>query len=497
MITLTAKINVLEGKDDDLSYLTCNIANSVNSDTINEVLNNRVGNFKYVGSLNSDSSGVFPKPYEINVYKPNRSRVKNLILSFDNEKNEYPQSLKLSGIELKETTTTTQDTTNLTVGYWQVVGTDENGQDVVAVYFNEDISDIGEGDILNFLNEYVSNNGNIDIPSEYTKFTFFNLYEGESDSDYEALFSHINRVGDNDFFFVDEENTQKVVFYFATDFSEEGIEDFVYNRLNISIEVTTTVTNTQEIKVKIAEYSLGKPFIIMNNLPNYKRYVIQISKWSKPNSPLSLSGLYTGISIDVDRRNIISISRSIHDRSDFKLPSFGIISNTASIEFNDSNGEILNYIEELILTSGSTVEILLNNTLSNSSERIATMETDQWNYDNDNRVVSVSIKDDLEKWQDINVDPIDYDPRVVKSKSFMWLYRYLWGITTANGNYNMLSIEELDSDTQAVLNNTYTQYPLLESGSLWRQWTKLCQVCQLHIYKNNNGVIVCRYNGGN
>jgi hypothetical protein len=61
----------------------------------------------------------------------------------------------------------------------------------------------------------------------------------------------------------------------------------------------------------------------------------------------------------------------------------------------------------------------------------------------------------------------------------------------------MLSINELDEDTQAVLNNTYIQYPLLESGSLWQQWTKLCQACQLHIYKNSDGVVVCRYNGGN
>lgn len=202
--------------------------------------------------------------------------------------------------------------------------------------------------------------------------------------------------------------------------------------------------------------------------------------------------------IEVDRRNILSIDRSIFDRSDLKLPSFGIISNTGNIEFNDNDGRVLQYAESLKLQAGQKCELWLNNTLvEGANERIGLFETDQWNYDNDSRVVSVSIKDDLEEWQEINVAEISYDPRKTESKPFSWLYKHLWGITTVNGNYDMLSIDELKEDTQAVLNNTYIQYPLLESGSLWQQWTKLCQVCQLHIYKNNDGAIVCRYNGGN
>ena len=204
------------------------------------------------------------------------------------------------------------------------------------------------------------------------------------------------------------------------------------------------------------------------------------------------------VSIDIDRRNLISISRSIFDRSDLKLPSWGIISNTGNIEFNDTDGEIRDYAEQLILQSGLKCEIKLKNTLvDGASETIGLFETDEWDYDNDNRVVSVSIKDDLEEWQDISVEEISYDPRKIESKPFKWLYEHLWAITTANNNYTMLAFDELDTDTQGVLQNTYIQYPLLESGSLWESWQKLCEVCQLHIYKDNNGVVVCRYNGGN
>jgi hypothetical protein len=216
--------------------------------------------------------------------------------------------------------------------------------------------------------------------------------------------------------------------------------------------------------------------------------------------------------IEVDRRNMLRIDRSIFDRSDLKLPSFGIISNVGNIEFNDNDGRVFQYAESLKLQAGQKCELWLNNTLvEGASERIGVFETDQWNYDNDSRVVSVSIKDDLEEWQDINVGEISYDPRNSASKPFSWLYEHLWKLTSnrssyvnekgetiiGTGNYNMFSIVELDEDTQSVLNNTYIQYPLLESGSLWQQWSKICEVCQTHIYKNNSGIVVCHFNGGN
>lgn len=200
--------------------------------------------------------------------------------------------------------------------------------------------------------------------------------------------------------------------------------------------------------------------------------------------------------IDIDRRNLIGISSSIFDRSDLKLPSFGIISNAGNIEFNDTDGRVLGYAENLLLQAGLKCEIWLTNTLVDGArEIVATMETDQWDYDNDNRIASVSIKDDLEEWQDIDVPQIPYDPRNPEHKPFSWLYNHLWAIT--NINYKMQPLNDLDEQTYDVLTKNYIKYPLLEKGNLWQQWTKLCQVCQLHIYKNSNGIIVCRYNGGN
>lgn len=293
---------------------------------------------------------------------------------------------------------------------------------------------------------------------------------------------------------------------FATDY-EIAITGNVMSSLTIAFD-TANGRHPKKIYVDGVEYVDDDAIFTVVGLTESTTHTVRIVDWNDPKYPLVITGIYAEVSIEIDRRNLISISRSIFDRSDLKLPSFGIISNTGNIEFNDTDGEVRDYAEQLLLQSGLSCEIRLNNTLvDGASELVAKMETGEWDYDNDNRVVSVSLKDELEEWQDINVEEISYDPRNPAEKPFEWLYVELWKLTsnryyaeeqiTGKGNYNMLAFDELDTDTQGILQNTYIQYPLLESGSLWEQWTKLCEVCQLHIYKNNNGVVVCRYNGGN
>lgn len=296
--------------------------------------------------------------------------------------------------------------------------------------------------------------------------------------------------------------------------------EYVFSISNKNGENITSLTfafdiingrHPKNIYIDGKEYVDDDAIFTVANLENSTTHIIRIENWNTPNCPLVITGIYAEVSIEIDRRNLISISRSIFDRSDLKLPNWGIISNTGKIEFNDTNGEIRDYADQLLLESGLKCEIFLNNTLANAQERIGLFETGKWDYDNDNRFVSVSLKDYLEEWQEINVPLVEYDPRNPESKPFSWFYEYLWKLTSnrpsyvnekgetiiSKGNYNMLSIVDLDYKTRNILTTTYIQYPLLESGSLWQQWTKLCQVCQLHIYKDNNGVVVCRYNGGN
>jgi hypothetical protein len=258
------------------------------------------------------------------------------------------------------------------------------------------------------------------------------------------------------------------------------------------------------IKIDNLEYA-DDDTIFTVNVPSANSHTITIDNWNSPNYPLVITGIYVEISIDIDYRNLIALNRSITYRGDNKLPSYGIISNTGNLEFNDLDGEIKDYAEQLLLTSDLKVEIMLNNTLANTHEQVGVFETRDWDYDNDNRSVSVSLKDDLEEWQDIQVEGFNFDPRnpsaVLTERTMANLYVWLQG-QDEDGNYRtplkyqMLTFEQLDEETQAILENTTIDYPLLENGTLWEQWQKLCQVCGLYIYKNNEGKTVCTYTYG-
>ena len=245
------------------------------------------------------------------------------------------------------------------------------------------------------------------------------------------------------------------------------------------------------------EYADNDAIFTIGNI-NSTQINLKINNWNTANYPIVISAIYVEISIEINNRNLISLTSSIFDRGDYALPSYGIISNVGNIEFNDLTGEIKDYAEQLLLTSDLKVIISLNNTLDNSSEQVAEMETTEWNYDNNNRSVSVSLQDDLVEWQGIHIDGINYDPRepfkVLPNGTMEDLYKWLWVETPQK--YKMLTFEKLSQLTQNRLSRTKISYPLLKSDNLWKQWEKLCEICGLYIYKNRNGETVCNFTRG-
>lgn len=217
---------------------------------------------------------------------------------------------------------------------------------------------------------------------------------------------------------------------------------------------------------------------------------IIIDNWNAPNYPIVISGIYVDILIKIDRRNLKSCQTNLFDRADDRLPSYGIISNSGNITFNDFNGEIGDYAEQGLLVSGLKTSIYLTNTLTRQTKMIGQLETDTWDYDNDSKSVNVSLKDDLEEWQEINVAEISYNPKTGKEKSFYWLYYKLKSITLSYG-YKM---RDIDNKTYNVLTTNKLRYPLLKSDNLWRQWNKICFALRCVIYKQN-GEIIFKYIG--
>ncbi|MCM1437794.1 MAG: hypothetical protein NC131_01090 [Roseburia sp.] len=234
-------------------------------------------------------------------------------------------------------------------------------------------------------------------------------------------------------------------------------------------------------------------------LTNKDTHTIKISNWNTPNSPMVISSIYADLSIELDETNLLDFGRTIMDKSDIEQPSFGIISNTGSLSFIDKDGEVADYIAQQLVNSENVITAYLEDKETGAKEQIAYFNTQNWNYNNSQSLVDVSLKDDLEEWQDINVPAISYVPTVSTSQTAEWFYRYLQEERIVDGKkeritpekYQMLSFEELDGETQAILRGTTIQYPLLESSNLWNEWNKLCQLCFLYIYKRGDGRTVC------
>jgi hypothetical protein len=192
---------------------------------------------------------------------------------------------------------------------------------------------------------------------------------------------------------------------------------------------------------------------------------------------------------------LISAESNLSYRADKKLPSFGILSNTGNLEFNDIDGRIKLFAENNLLKSDVEVELYLRNTLTNTQEQIGNFYTDVWNYDNDNRQVSVSLKDGLEELQDITpTQKLQYDPRNPKSLLLRDIYTFLWQRTPRK--YGFITYGSLDETTKDIMLNTVINYPLIEQGTLWQMWTKLCEVGGLYIYKQADGLTRCSYTYG-
>lgn len=195
----------------------------------------------------------------------------------------------------------------------------------------------------------------------------------------------------------------------------------------------------------------------------------------------------------IGRRNLINFTNKEKYRSNDKKPCFGIFSNSGTFSFKD-NGVFAPLISNGDLTSGDLISFYINNTLvENARQPIGKVYSSKWKYDKANNEVTVSVKDDLQEWQNIQVEGFFFNLHNPSSKTAKDFYLYLYNKTPSK--YNMLNFENLDIETQSILSNTIIQKPFIYSDNLWKQWEKLCKLCMLYICKDNVGNTICKYVG--
>lgn len=246
----------------------------------------------------------------------------------------------------------------------------------------------------------------------------------------------------------------------------------------------------------------------------YQCVEITISRLNKPSVPLVIQGIFDRFEIDVDLTNMLSLEAKRADRENFNLPSYGIIANSAKIEFNDVFEMIKYYAKEKYL-SGLIARIYINNTLAKYQEQIGLYNVVDIDFDEDNKTSSIDLVDNLVEWQDIEIPAMVYDLSQDNGLSNNILYGYnATGAGLSNGGMSLLELySELKSstpskymmrdnpnttkETSAYLGYAKIKFPYMAKGTLWKAWQKFCEVSQCHIYKGRDGRTEILYLDGN
>jgi hypothetical protein len=250
--------------------------------------------------------------------------------------------------------------------------------------------------------------------------------------------------------------------------------------INIYFDTTNNRYPT-EIYIDGILFYNDSPVFFAYNLNVANSHTIVISNWNSPNFPIVISGIFTEIFVEVDKYKT-EISCETMYRENIPTPSYNIISNIGYLKFYDRVGAFKNYYESQVFSANFTVNLLIKNTLSRKSEVVATFNSGSWNYDVNTRMVTASLKDDLEEWQEIEIEGFNPIDRTVA----LDIFNFLKSKTPAKYEF-----EELDTDTHDYLNR-YVRFPKMNKGNLWQQWQKFSVLMSLHIYKNNKGK-VCVY----
>lgn len=187
----------------------------------------------------------------------------------------------------------------------------------------------------------------------------------------------------------------------------------------------------------------------------------------------------------VIKDEISKIEFSGQDRSDTALPSWGIISNSGRLEMYDVDGSIGRLSREGKLARSP---IYLDIDFGYRTERLGNFIITSASQDRDNSHTKIEFKDVLDSWQRIQMNTYIYPyvPREVFATDIIDEIKERAG----------QSLYYYDDTTQRWLENLYIEFPIIDSGSLWSQMTKICEVSACYIFCDSNGVPNIRYGGG-
>lgn len=186
--------------------------------------------------------------------------------------------------------------------------------------------------------------------------------------------------------------------------------------------------------------------------------------------------------------NLISISFSGQDRSDPSLPSWGIKSNSGSLEMYDTDGTIGELSREGHLAN-SEIRIYLN--VSTRKEQIGGFYIINAVKDRQTDKTKIEFQDILMSWQQISAPK--YYNFYKDSKENITLANIIDFISEKSAISNVL--DNTDNITLSRIESICILHPQIEQGTLWSQMTEICEASSCYIYCDKLGVPTIYYGG--
>lgn len=212
---------------------------------------------------------------------------------------------------------------------------------------------------------------------------------------------------------------------------------------------------------------------------------VTISKLNKPNKGLIVTGIYVDITIVVDEKNLDSFTYSLYDREYNDEPSYGVVSNSGTLSFVDSTGEILDHITNRMLTNELSVKVNVLNTLNNKKELFISTKTSQWEYDNNNFIVTISLQDELEELQNYTFVGIPCN------ESFMFASTIYDSIVSEiPERFGVPYYNNLSDSVKNKIGYSSILNPYMQSCSLWDALDGFCKTFGLRMYKHKQQIVV-------
>lgn len=195
--------------------------------------------------------------------------------------------------------------------------------------------------------------------------------------------------------------------------------------------------------------------------------------------------LYSGEIETIDNLSIESVSSQNRAKIEPNKPTFGIIAGGGNLIFKDIDKKFVTYSRQGAVGADNKVVIYIKNTITGKQQVVGTWTTEKWDYDVDDNTMSVTLRDDIQDLQEIEVnDTAAYIELTNNPMTALQLYNYIREITPARYEF-----ENLSEDVSELLSSINITYAYLEAGSLWGYYEDICQLALLYMYKTPNGKI--------